>query len=287
MTAFLALLVAMAAPAVYGPDDRRDVADPANAPLMQEAARSVAVVVPRVRIRGAARGDDPEYYRSLPRTSYKTKFDLCPDERFGEQPAPGYCTAFFVGGDTMVTAGHCLKSGADCANAAFVFDFFGGPGHERPERIARRDVYYCRTIEARALDEESGVDFAVFKLDRPVEDRAPLPVRRSGQIARNAPVTVIGHPNGLPLKITAGGRVRDNSQVYFVVNSDTFSGSSGSPVLSDDGVVEGLVVRGETDFVATEAGCNAVRRCDDSGCRGEDVVRSATFREWVPSGILP
>lgn len=296
MAFLLALLLsAFAAPsarateteAAYGEDDRREVDDPRNNDTMNEAARSVAIVVPRSKILAALPGDDPQIYRSLPTTTYQTKFNACPSEPFVTQPAPGYCTAFLVATDTMVTAGHCLKSGADCANAAFVFDFYAGDDLPHPERINKQNVYHCRGILAHARDADSGVDFTVFRVDRPVERRHPLPLRRDGQIEWRAPVTVLGHPSGLPQKIAAGGSVRPgNTLAYFVVNSDTFSGSSGSPVLNDDGIVEGVLVRGETDFTTTTRGCNVVRRCAEDGCRGEDVVRSDTFREWVPSGIL-
>lgn len=295
MLPLLALLIALTAgtaagsdetEAIYGTDDRREVDDPLNQDVMNEAARSVAVVVPRSKILAPLEGDDPTVYRSLSRTTYQAKFNLCPSEPFLTQPAPGYCTAFLVGGDVMVTASHCLKSGADCANAAFVFDFYAGDAHPRPERIKKADVYFCRHFIARSEDRAAGTDFVVFRVDRRVSGRRPLPVRRQGQIEWHAPVTVIGHPNGLPAKIAAGGQVRTESTPgYFVVNSDTFTGSSGSPVLNDDGVVEGVLVRGEEDFQATRT-CNVTRRCAEDACRGEDVVRSTTFQEWIPSGIL-
>ncbi len=273
--------------AIYGVDDRREVDDPRNADAMRDAARSVAIVVPRSKILAAVSGDDPQIYRSLPTTTFQTKFNACPSEAFVAQPAPGYCTSFLVGTDIMVTAGHCVKSGADCANSAFVFDFFAGTDIPRPERIRKQNVYHCRGILAHARDRDSGVDFTVLRVNRAVQGRRPLLLRREGQIEGRTPVTVLGHPSGLPQKIAAGGTVRPgNALAYFVVNSDTFSGSSGSPVLNDDGIVEGVLVRGEADFVTTTQGCNVVRRCAENGCRGEDVVRSDTFREWVPSGIL-
>lgn len=267
---------------IYGDDNRREVDDPLNSPLMQEAAQSVAVIVPRSKILSALPGDDPQIYRSLPSTSLGSKYTLCPTEPFVEQPAPGYCTAFLVGPDLMATAGHCLKSSTDCANTAFVFDFVAGAAPLVSERIRKDNVYYCRTLLAQTSD-PYGADFAVFRLDRVAAGRRPLPLRSSGYIGCNTPVTVIGHPNGLPLKIASGGQVRRTIDAdFFVVNSDTFTGSSGSPVLNDEtGQVEGVLVRGDFDFTYTPNHCNILNRCPENGCRGEDVVRTELFRKWT------
>ena len=52
---------------------------------------------------------------------------------------------------------------------------------------------------------------------------------------------------------------------------------SGSPVFnSDTHEVEGILVRGETDFV-TQGSCRVSLVCPSSGCRGEDCTRTTEF----------
>ena len=69
---------------------------------------------------------------------------------------------------------------------------------------------------------------------------------------------------------------------YFVANLDTYGGNSGSPVFnSDTHEVEGILVRGERDFVQA-GGCTVSLVCPDTGCRGEDCTRVTRFASHVP-----
>jgi ankyrin repeat protein len=93
---------------------------------------------------------------------------------------------------------------------------------------------------------------------------------------------VIGSPSGLPLKVASGAKVRDNLHpFYFNANLDTFQGNSGSAVFNaETGVVEGILVRGEEDFIPNhEKKCVEANRCDDDKCRGEDVTRMTAIPE--------
>ena len=80
-----------------------------------------------------------------------------------------------------------------------------------------------------------------------------------------------------------GANVRDNSpDSFFVANLDTYGGNSGSPVFNqDDDVVEGILVRGETDFVFNGT-CVVSNVCPTTGCRGEDVTRTSEFENFIP-----
>ena len=91
---------------------------------------------------------------------------------------------------------------------------------------------------------------------------------------------VIGHPVGLPAKVAGGAIVRDNTpNPFFVANLDTYGGNSGSPVFnSRTHRVEGILVRGERDFVA-RGNCTVSFVCPTTGCRGEDVTRITKLRE--------
>jgi V8-like Glu-specific endopeptidase len=108
-----------------------------------------------------------------------------------------------------------------------------------------------------------------------VTDREPLKFRKSGQVARGTELVVIGHPSGLPTKISDGAQVRSSNRKYFVANLDTYGGNSGSAVFdARTGEVQGILVRGEEDYVSDPAGgnCQATNYCPDTGCRGEDVT---------------
>lgn len=46
--------------------------------------------------------------------------------------------------------------------------------------------------------------------------------------------------------------------------------------------MEGILVRGDTDFVRTENGCRVSNVCPTTGCRGEDITRTTEFADSVP-----
>ena len=81
-------------------------------------------------------------------------------------------------------------------------------------------------------------------------------------------LTVIGHPSGLPKKVTSNAYVTRNisSEYRFYISSDTFEGNSGSPVLNSKAEVVGMVLSGKTDYIYDETrGCQTVNSCNNTG----------------------
>ncbi|MCA9438969.1 MAG: trypsin-like peptidase domain-containing protein, partial [Candidatus Omnitrophica bacterium] len=209
--------------------------------------------------------------------------NVCPEEPYYNQPTPGFCSAFLIGPDLVATAGHCVNA-FNATNIAFVFGFQMEDEETPVNRFPYENVYFGAELVARQGSTCSN-DWSIVRLDRPVENRLPLSVRRHGIVPDNQELVVIGYPVGLPVKISGGARVRSNVGFRtFVANLDTYAGNSGSAVFNADTLeVEGILVCGETDFVFESGeGCRVSNRCPDSGCRGEDVTRAT---EW--SGLLP
>lgn len=267
--------------AIYGKDDRQEIETPGIEAWAKMAARAVAVIVPRSSVR---RFDEDS--RQLNPLSLRNKINLCPDQNYAEQPAPGLCTGFLISSDLMITAGHCMRSAAACANTSIVFDFklsLGKPD-KRPEVVNVRNVFQCRTIFRQVINRAHGIDFALMQLDRPAYDRPGLNYRKTGKLPSNSKLTVISHPAGLPLKIATGGSIRDNDQVnFFITDLDTFVGSSGAPVFNQaTGLVEGFVARGDIDWLNSSKGCRIYRSCAQQACRGEDVIRMSAVLDYLP-----
>jgi len=122
------------------------------------------------------------------------------------------------------------------------------------------------------------------QLDRKVLGRTPVTIRSAGKIPDGEPLFVIGHPCGLPQKFADGAVVRSNHPAaFFVANLDTYGGNSGSPVFSGKTYqLEGLLVRGQKDFVST-GHCNVSMVFPTTGAGGEDVTRSTEWAAKVPS----
>lgn len=218
---------------------------------------------------------------------------VCEKERFSQQPIGAFCSGALVGEDLIMTAGHCIKSQADCDSTMFVFGFRTDESGAAPGRVPASDVYSCAKIEKWFLRGSPtpvepgaaglGADYALIRIDRKAAGRTPLAVNRGGVPSKGAPLFVIGHPVGLPLKVAGGAAVRDPEQDgYFVANLDTYGGNSGSPVFnSETNLIEGILVRGETDFVY-EGNCRVSYQVGGDEGRGEDVTKVSELAEFIP-----
>lgn len=260
---------------VYGADDRRDLYQVTDTNLLRLTASTVALV--KSTTLTAQSGGF-----SLAGKNYGDEYGLCANEPFREQNLSAFCSGSLVGPDLILTAGHCVRTVADCGTTSFVFGFaVTAPGVQARD-FATNDVYRCAQIVAR--DERgNGADYALIKLDRPVIGRDPLKIRRQGEVAIGQGLVVIGHPSGLPVKIAGGGSVRSTASPDFIVaNLDTYGGNSGSAVFNaDTGEIEGILVRGDTDFQRVGSCVASVVR-DLNGGRGEDVTRVSKVKDLIP-----
>jgi V8-like Glu-specific endopeptidase len=256
---------------IYGADNRLDIFETVN-PLHLELAASTAAMVSKGSLR------TNEGMTSISGSSLSSR-GICKSERFADQITAANCSGFLVGDDLLVTAGHCIRSQRDCDGSNWIFDFGVKVAQQNDGSrfdVNTNDVYGCSEIVERDLSRSDSNDYALIRLDRKVLDRTPLTVRTEGRIETGVELVVIGHPTGLPTKIASGAWVRENSNnVYFSSNLDTFGGNSGSAVFdATTGMVEGILVRGETDYVYDfDQGCRVPKQCEDGGCRGEDVTR--------------
>jgi len=232
---------------------------------------------------------------SLKVATFGLAANLCPGEKFAEQPLGAFCSGTLVGEDIVMTAGHCITDAAKCADTKLVFGFALKKAGEYPRSVPAADVYSCASVIKRDLDTDPGFiasvfnggpgpDFALIKLDRKVTGRSPLPIHRKAKPANGDPLFVIGHPVGLPLKIAGSASVRDASPKYFFkADLDTFGGNSGSAVFNaNTKLIEGILVRGDTDFLNSAAGCRVAAAVPQSGGRGEAVTKISVLEKYIP-----
>jgi hypothetical protein len=261
--------------AIYGNDDRRELHE---VPSRERAwAESTVALVERNAVFHAGRTSH------LLGLSLAQSQGLCPDQRFVSQLTAAFCSGFLVGPDLIATAGHCIPDSRACANTRFVFGYAQKGSGLSATSVSTADIYSCRRLISSANSSTS--DFAVIQLNRAVSGRKPLSIRRSGAIADRSPLTLIGHPFGLPVKIASGGEavVSPGPRLgRFLASVDAFAGNSGSPVIhSVSGQVEGILVSGEPDYIS-RGSCRVAAVCG-SNCRGEVVTSVDQIRAWLPA----
>jgi V8-like Glu-specific endopeptidase len=258
---------------VYGTDNRTDVYAHADATLRARAQQAtVALMNP-----SSINTSNPNNVTFNSQTLQQS-YNLCSGQRFPNDPTPAFCSGTLIDDDLVLTAGHCITSASSCSSTRFVFKFYR-PSATTLETITTADVFSCTNIVARqqAVVNGRNLDYAVVRIDRAATPRfTPAPIRAGASaLPVGQSVTVIGSGSGIPFKIDSGGSVRDaraGTTDYFVANTDTFGGNSGSGVYENSGyTVAGILVRGETDYVSS-GGCNIVNTCTETGCRGEDIT---------------
>ncbi|MDA8130210.1 MAG: serine protease [Elusimicrobia bacterium] len=274
---------------IYGADDRVDYF--AASSDMQALSDSVVSLWKSASVETL----NPGGVR-LKTMNFGDRLNLCPGEKFREQPIGAFCSGSLVGPDLVMTAGHCIKTDAQCKDTKFVFGYkVARAGGEAVTTMVAGEVYGCGKIVKRFLGGEPGStnpagqslgpDFALVQLDRRVTGHTPLPINRSDNLRKGDGIFVIGHPVGLPLKVAGGATVRDYSKVgYFVADLDTFGGNSGSPVFNArTKKIEGILVRGDTDFVDGLGGtCTTMATYEQTGGRGEDVTKVSALSSSIP-----
>lgn len=253
---------------IYGDDNRLDYYEATNEAL-RLLSESTIVLVNKSALTTNGDGFDIETTDTL------LSMGFCSYEPFLNQPTPGYCSGFLVAPNIIVTAGHCISN---LVSSAVVFGFRMNGEDDLVTYFPAEDVYY----PTKVLSSSTGnSDWAVVQLDRNVVGRDPLPFRTSGTIPDGQSVAVVGYPIGLPLKIAEGAYVRDNSDSdFFVANTDTYGGNSGSAIVNMDTYeVEGVLVRGDSDYEKDiPNNCKYSKVCSETACTGEDCTRTT---EWA------
>ena len=275
---------------IYGVDDRKEIFDVSD-PEFRKSADAVVSLFRLDRVDPLPDGLNSE----IDDTKFGTDYMLCSTEPFREQPCTAFCSGVLVARDIVATAGHCVdtpeKGTPPVTEIKFVFGYRMIDKKNAQRVISNGEIYVGKEIVDKIYT-PTGEDWALVRLNQKVVGHEPVPVRISSKIADKEDLYVIGYPRGLPAKFADGSTVRDNSnRQFFVANLDTYAGNSGSPVFNRrTHEVEGILVRGEKDFVLQdpeiEKDCQISLVCPTTGCRGQDCVRTTLFASRIPRKLL-
>lgn len=267
---------------IYGVDDRKDLYEVTDAAVLRDADSTVSL------FRASDISENADGTTTLPSLTLGDRRNLCPGERFHHQPSGAFCSGVLVGRDLIATAGHCVDAGT-VTSTRFVFGYRLRSASDPATRVSSAEVYRSARLVGRVLT-SGGSDWALVRLDRQVPNHKVARIRGTGRIGNGTAVHIIGHPSGIPAKYAPGATIQDNTPTtFFRANLDAFGGNSGSPVFnSATHEVEGLLVRGATDYVASGS-CNIALVVPTTGTGGEDVTRATEFSALItapPSTLL-
>ena len=293
---------------IYGEDSRLELNDPSVPEHYRALSDSIAMVVSTPTLLDVSAGSV-----SFRRTSMSDKFwgekggPLCEEEPFADQIAPGYCSAFLITPELIATAGHCVNGQTRCEQMGFAFGYALKRPALDPYEVPLNQFYRCDSLigrvhnpfeEPEAIEQrEYWYDWAVIKLDRPVTDHLPVQLAPLGsKIERGKGLVMIGHPSGLPMKVTEGAVVSSEKDRYFNTTLDVYKGNSGSAVFgARDGAVHGIAIRGSGgnsfELVSDAAGgvCGRSQVCEEVGsgrrCIGNHALRVDPLHIFTREGL--
>ena len=235
--------------AIYGKDERSFVSKNSTNKI-SEISKSIALIVSKDIV------DKKLFYSNINGLllSDPNGVNLCPTEKYASHHTVNSCTGFMIGDNLLASAGHCFESINDCDNKLIIFNTRVSSENKSGYRVLNHDVYECEEIVKTVFDPDAFLDFSIIKLKKKVFGIKPLKLRNSGLISTNDQVFMIGHPMGLPLVSTTSSLINDiTNPHYFKATLDSFEGNSGSPVINSKTFeVEGILVRGEEDFLQDE-----------------------------------
>lgn len=268
---------------IYGNDDRQDIHQIESKKIL-EASRSVAALIwsPKVK-------PHKDHYE-IELKPYAERYGMCEEVRFAKQPSGPFATGFLVGPKHMMTAAHAVVNDKSerffeelpCEEISIVFDYALKTEADDLSQVSKPNYYQCKKVLQREIT-WMDKDYALIELDREVKGRKPLQFAPTNEIKPDTPTLTIGHPHGLPMKISGNSQIRSLDKDRFSMNSDVSGGNSGSPVFNAITMkVLGIHVSGEVDFDRSR-GCKMPKICKDDECWGSWAYRPPqSFLDSLP-----
>jgi V8-like Glu-specific endopeptidase len=254
---------------IYGVDNRTPIFNSTENHIL-EISKSIAVMTYNYKLRNNRA--DNNYYK-YSKTPAFVSYDICQDEPFAHENILGNCTGFLIGENLLMTAGHCISEQESCELISFIFDQITSNG-----LVKKSNTYQCKKVIQTGVNiSKSNLyyqDYTILQIEKKSSaPKRPFLIISDEELIEGDPLYTIGSPFGTPLKVADDAYITSlvsskgsivevaiqagdediyhplNILDYFMTNLDTFSGNSGSPVISEKtGHVIGLLSSGDDDW---------------------------------------
>lgn len=266
---------------IYGKDNRKNIYEEGIDSLTKVMALKVACLIKSSSLKN--RGDGT--FEIISEGRLGNLLGLCESEMFTNEPVASFCSGFAISRNLFATAGHCLDD--ENLNEIRIIYGFRMIDKNIPNLIIpASDIYEPTRIVKRKLDKNTLEDFTIVEVNKEFPDHKIVQIRKNDKVKIGEELFVIGYPSGIPLKIAADSKVlKNDNNFFFVTNTDTFGGNSGSPVFNkNNNTVEGILVRGHDDYMLVKiSNCSVTVKCPQSigNCTGESVSRTSQFWDVI------
>jgi V8-like Glu-specific endopeptidase len=164
-----------------------------------------------------------------------------PGQRFEQGERLHYredCTATLIGARTILTAWHCLE-------------YYRDVSHDIVFRLPRSTGGENRRAHRLADGGGMSADWALLRLDRPISDIAPVPVRMEFNASVDSPISIAGYSRddglgagGSILTWQSACTITDNEWYRVATDCLAYKGASGGPALFE-GAIIGVISAGD------------------------------------------
>jgi hypothetical protein len=151
-------------------------------------------------------------------------------------------TGFLIGADRIMTNSHVVKASDSFSEFDVAFGFVEG--------VSREQLPKYHLVEELARSEPKEYDYAIFRINEvPRGELGYLKAKPLRFTEVRAPISILGHPGGGPLRFSFGVLFDQHSFLGRIAyTANTASGSSGSPVFTENWDLVALHHHGEKNI---------------------------------------